>query len=134
MFEKLPSLRGFQPKFFSGGAARFHLPLLYDLTAEAKPKRVVVVGFGEGEIFFTFCQAVVEQQIDGECVAVRRDRPDESEADDAPWQEARSSGEEFYGTRARFFPERAAALTEIEDGSVDVLLFDDSDCGKEVAR
>ena len=75
MFEKLPSLRGFQPKFYSGGPARFHLPLLYDLVAETKPKRVIALGFGDGQAFFTFCQAASEQKIDCECIAVRRDRP-----------------------------------------------------------
>ena len=31
MFEKLPSLLGFQPKFFTGGPSRFHLALLHDI-------------------------------------------------------------------------------------------------------
>ena len=56
MFEQLPSLRGFQPKFYSGGVTRFHLPLFYDLIAGAKPKRVLVVGFGDGQAFFTFAR------------------------------------------------------------------------------
>ena len=56
MFDKLPSLRGFQPKFYSGGPTRFHLPLLYDLVAEAKPKRVVAVGFGDGQAFSLFAR------------------------------------------------------------------------------
>ena len=134
MFEKLPSLRGFQPKFYSGGPARFHLPLFYDLVAAIKPKRVVVAGFGDGQAFFTFCQAAVEQRIDCECVAVRRDRPGESEADDAAWRDGKSYGEEFYGGRARFFSDHATALAEIASGSVDVLLIDDSDSGKAIAQ
>jgi GT2 family glycosyltransferase len=134
MFEQLPSLREFQPKFYSGAATRFHLPLFYDLVAGAKPRRVVAVGFGDGQAFFTFCQAAIEQRIDCECVAVRRDRPNEAETDDAAWREGRSYGEEFYGTRTRFFADRAAALAEIEDGSVDLLLLDDSDSGKEIAK
>jgi len=48
MFEKLPSLRGFQPKFYSGGATRFHLPLLYDLVAGAKPKGRFAAELGLG--------------------------------------------------------------------------------------
>lgn len=132
MFEQLPSLRGFQPKFYSGGAPRFHLPLFYDLVAEAKPKRVVVVGFGDGQAFFTFCQAAKEQNVDCQCVAVRRDRPGEREEDDIAWQEGRGYGEEFYGESARFFSNAGAALAEVAEGGVDLLLLDDSDSGKEI--
>src|ERR1700704_4296157 len=103
MFDKLPSLREFQPKFYSGGPARFHLPLLYDLVAETKPKRVVAVGFGDGQVFLTFCQAAHEQKLDCTCLAVRRDRTGESDEDDIAWREGRDYGEEFYGERARFF-------------------------------
>jgi GT2 family glycosyltransferase/glycosyltransferase involved in cell wall biosynthesis len=132
MFDKLPSLRGFQPKFYSGGSTRFHLPLLYDLVAETKPKRVVSVGFGDGQAFFTFCQTAHEQKLDCICFAVRRDRPGESEEDDIAWREGRAYGEEFYGERARFVSSPSAALAGLADSSVDVLLLDDSDSGKEI--
>jgi GT2 family glycosyltransferase/glycosyltransferase involved in cell wall biosynthesis len=132
MFDKLPSLREFQPKFYSGGPARFHLPLLYDLVAETKPKRVVALGFGDGQAFFTFCQAASEQKLDCTCLAVRRDRPGESEDDDIAWRDGRDYGEEFYGERARFFSSPGAALAETPDGSVEILLLDDSDSGKEI--
>ncbi|HEX8077497.1 MAG TPA: glycosyltransferase, partial [Chthoniobacterales bacterium] len=129
---KLPSLRGFQPRFYSAGPARFHLPLLYDLVAELKPKRIVVVGFGDGDAFLTLCQAVDEQKLDCECVAVRHERAGESEEEDAVWREGRDYGEEFYGERARFFADRASALAAIADGTVDLLLHDDSDSGTEI--
>lgn len=132
MFDKLPSLREFQPKFYSGGPTRFHLPLLYDLVAEAKPKRVVAVGFSDGQAFSTFCQAAHEQKLDCTCFAVRRDRPGESEEDDVAWREGRDYGEEFYGERARFFSSPSAALAEMADNSVDILLLDDSDSGKAI--
>lgn len=132
MFDKLPSLRRFQPKLYSGGPARFHLPFLYDLVAETKPKRVVVVGFADGQFFFTFCQAANELKVDCECVAVWRDRAGESEADDVAWGEGRDYGEEFYGEPARFFSSPSAALAEVADNSVDVLLLDDSDSGKAI--
>jgi glycosyltransferase involved in cell wall biosynthesis/GT2 family glycosyltransferase len=132
MFDKLPSLRGFQPKFYSGGPARFHLPLLYDLVADAKPKRVVTLGFVDGQAFFTFCQAANEEKVDCECVAVRRNRAGESEEDDVAWREGRDYGEEFYGDHARFFSSPNAALAAVADNSVDVLLLDDSESGKEI--
>src|SRR2546421_7072904 len=110
MFEQLPSLREFQPKFYSGGATRFHLPLLYDLVAEAKPKRVVAVGFGDGQAFFTLCQAATDQNVECQCLAVRRDRPGESYQDDIAWLKGRDYGEEFFGERVRFFAVPGLAL------------------------
>src|ERR1700674_2252683 len=73
MFEKLPSLLGFQPKFYTGGPMRFHLALLYDLVASKKPKSIVTVGFGDGQAFFTFCQATREQNVECKCFAVHRE-------------------------------------------------------------
>lgn len=132
MFEKLPSLRGFQPKFYSGGPMRFHLPLLYDLVAEVRPKVIVTLGWADGQAFFTFCQAANEQGVDGQCVAVRRERAGESADDDAAWQKGRDYGEEFYGERLRFITSGDAALAELAEGSVDLLLLDDCDSGTEV--
>src|SRR5256714_11280766 len=132
MFDKLPSLRGFQPKFYSGGFSRFHLPLLYDLVATTNPKRIVVVGFGDGQAFFAFCQAATEQKFNCECVAVRRDRSGEPAEEDAEWRDGRAAGEEFYGERARFIASAEEALTAVADGSVDVLWIDDSDSGREI--
>src|SRR6267154_927109 len=134
MFEKLPSLRGFQPKFYSGGATRFHLPLACDLVAQTKPKRVAIVGFGEGDVFFTFSQAAMEQKIDCECIAVRRDRAGESEEDDAGWREGRLEGEEFYGERVHFFASEEESLAATTDRSIDILWIDDSDSGSEIRR
>src|SRR4051812_26452537 len=133
MFEELPSLRGFQPDFYSGGPVRLYLPLLYDLVAATKPKVTVVIGLGEGEAFFTFCQAANEPGNSGHCVAVRRQRSEEPENEDATWRQAIAHGEEVYGERVRFFSSGEAALSEIGEGSVDLLLIDDSDSGREIA-
>ena len=134
MFEKLPSLREFQPKFYSGGPMRFHLPLFYDFVSQAKPKRVVFLGFGDGDAFFTACQAASEQNVDCECVAIRRNRAAESADDDSTWRNGRADGEEFYGQRARFFATSEEALAATADGSVDVLVIDDSDSGTEISQ
>ena len=134
MFEKLPSLRDFHPKFYSGGPTRFHLPLLYDLVSQAKPKQVVFLGFGDGDAFFTACQAALEQNIDCQCAAVRRNRAAESADNDPTWHDGRAEGEEFYGERTRFFETSAEALAAIADGGVDVLMLDDSDSGTEIRK
>ncbi|MEY2490179.1 MAG: hypothetical protein QOC70_2121, partial [Verrucomicrobiota bacterium] len=133
MFEKLPSLLRFQPKFYTGGPARFHLPLLYDLVAGKTPKSIVVLGFGDGQAYFTFCQASREQNVDSQCTLIRRDRPGENAADDLAWGKAKDYGQEFYGARARFVDGSAAeALHECADNSVDLLLLDDCDSASEI--
>src|SRR5438067_805265 len=73
MVDQLPSLLRFQPKFYSGGPGRFYLPLLYDLVASQKPKSIVASGFGDGEAFFTLCQAAREQNLECRCAALRRE-------------------------------------------------------------
>jgi GT2 family glycosyltransferase/glycosyltransferase involved in cell wall biosynthesis len=132
MFDELPSLRGFTPKSYFGGPLRFYLPLLYDLVASAKPKVSVVIGLGEGDAFFTLCQATEESGEEGVCVAVRRERAGESEAEDESWREGVANGQEIYGERARFFSSSDEALSTLADGSVDLLFLDDSDSGQEI--
>lgn len=133
MFEKLPSLLGFQPKLYTGGPLRSHLPLLYDLVAIRKPKSIVTLGLGDGEGFFTFCQASREQNVEAQCTLVRRDRANENAADDLAWQKAKDYGQEFYGARARFVEGSATgALKDCADNSVDLLLLDDCDSGSEL--
>jgi GT2 family glycosyltransferase len=133
MFEKLPSLLGFQPKFSTGGLARFHLPLLYDLVARKTPKSIVVLGFGDGQAYFTFCQASREQNVGSQCTVIRRDHPGENAADDLAWRNARHYGQEFYGPLTHFVEGSAAeALRDCADSSVDLLLLDDCDSASEI--
>jgi glycosyltransferase involved in cell wall biosynthesis/cellulose synthase/poly-beta-1,6-N-acetylglucosamine synthase-like glycosyltransferase len=131
MFEKLPSLLGFKPKFYTGGPTRFHLPLLYDLVASKKPRSIVTLGFGDGQAFFAFCQATREQNIEGRCVAVRRERAGEKENDDVAWLKGKDYGQEFYADLIGLHnsPE---AVKGFADESVDLLLIDDSDSGVEI--
>jgi GT2 family glycosyltransferase len=133
MFEKLPSLLGFQPKFYPGGPARFHLPLLYDLVARKAPRSIVVLGYGDGQACFTFCQASREQNVDSQCTVIRRDRAGEDAADDLGWRNGKDHGQEFYGARVRFMGGSAAeALNACADNSVDLLLLDDCDSAREI--
>jgi len=130
MLEKLPSLLDFQPKFYSGGPSRFHLALLHDLVVGQKPKSIVVVGFGDGQACFTFCQAALEHDLDCGCTAIRRKYHENEESSDAAWVKGRDYGQEFYGDLVRFFNGSSAeAAKELADGSVDLLLLDDCDEG-----
>src|SRR5213082_81066 len=131
MFKNLPSLLNFQPKFFVGGPARFYLALFYDLVALARPKSIVTLGFGDGEAFFTLCQAVRENRLDCRCVAIFRG--DESDWNHDP---AGRAGEEycdeFYGDFARLRREDSRA--EFAEESVDLLLINDLDAGAAIGR
>jgi glycosyltransferase involved in cell wall biosynthesis/GT2 family glycosyltransferase len=131
MFEKLPSLLGFRLKFYTGGPTRFHLPLLYDLVASKRPKLIATLGFGDGQAFFTFCQAAREQNVDCQCAAVRREHAGEKENDDVAWLKGKDYGEEFYGDFARFHS-GSDAVKEFADQSVALLLLDDCDSGAQI--
>lgn len=131
MSEKLPSLLGFKPKFHTGGPTRFYLPLLYDLVASKRPKSIVTLGFGDGQAFFTLCQAAREQNTEGRCVAVHRERAGETENDDVAWLKGKEYGTEFYGDLIRLC-HGPDAVKEFKDQSVDLLLVHDSDSGAEV--
>ena len=131
MFAKLPCLLGFKPKFYTGGPTRFHLPLLYDLVSSKKPKSIVTLGFGDGQAFFTFCQAAREQTIECQCVAVHPEHAGEKENDDVAWLQGKDYGEEFYGDFTRFHG-GSDAVKEFADHSVDLLLLDDCDSGAQI--
>jgi O-antigen biosynthesis protein len=126
MFKKLPSLLHFQPKYFVGGPACFHLALLYDLVALAQPKSIVTLGFGDGEAFFTLCQAVRENCLACRCAAIFRGDGDDLN-DDSAGREGKRYCEEFYGDFARLLLEGSGA--EFAEQSVDLLLVNDVDSG-----
>ena len=124
---ELPSL-DFQPKFFSRGPSRFHLPFLYDVIASHRPQRVVLLGFGGDELHFAICQAVREQELTTHCLTIRRSRAGENPEEDKAWREAVEESEEFFpelGTLLARDPIAEAA--EQADCSVDLLLIDDCD-------
>ncbi|CAN5564239.1 hypothetical protein BH18VER1_BH18VER1_13850 [soil metagenome] len=132
MFDKPASLRSFQPKFYTGGASRSYLALLYDAVALMKPARVAVAGSGDGQAFFTLCQAVRETGIKCECIATCVPRGD-SAAEDPAWQAQQDYGSEFYADFARFLkPEADSTAGATAVGTVDLLLIDDVDRGAEL--
>lgn len=114
----LPSLR-FQPQFYSGGVSRFHLPLLYDLATLRQPRRVVTLGYGDGQ-----AAAVLAQANTGACLTIRRPQPNERAEDDSAWQKARTLA---VLPAALVAGDPVALAAEEEDGSVDLLLLDDCD-------
>jgi glycosyltransferase involved in cell wall biosynthesis/GT2 family glycosyltransferase len=131
MFEKLPSLLGLNPRFYTGGPTRFHLPLLYDLVASKKPRSIVTLGFGDGQAFFALCQASREHDIECQYVALHREDAAEKEGDDVAWLQGKDYGDEFYRDIVRFRRGSDAAM-EFADQSLDLLLLDDCDSGAQI--
>ncbi|MEP6955331.1 MAG: class I SAM-dependent methyltransferase, partial [Chthoniobacterales bacterium] len=133
MLPALPSLT-FQPRFYTGREARFYLPLLYDLIALRKPRRIVTLGFGDAQVHFTICQAVREQRVEGQVLTVRRAVSGEKSEDDAEWQQAKADSDEFYQEIATLVSgaqtERAA---ESDLADVDFLFLDGSDSSEKIA-
>jgi GT2 family glycosyltransferase/glycosyltransferase involved in cell wall biosynthesis len=129
MFEKLPSLRGFQPKWFTGGATRFYLPLLYDVVFLGRPKLVVTVGFGDGQAHFAFCQAAKEADLKTRCVAIRSDVA-ENDADDEPWMRGEDCGKDTYAETSELISGSCVDVARsLSDSSIDVLFIDEINSG-----
>lgn len=65
-----PSLRGFSPQYMTFSTWTDHLPFAYDLIAAIRPRIFVELGTQGGQSYFTFCQAMKEQAVDGLAYAV----------------------------------------------------------------
>jgi methyltransferase family protein len=65
-----PSLLHFEPQRIVVSSWIDHLPFGYDLVSGLRPRLLVELGTHKGLSYFTFCQAIKENQIDGLCYAV----------------------------------------------------------------
>src|SRR5438874_6447429 len=125
----------FEPKFFTGGPTRCYLPLFFDIVVQEKPALIVALGLADAQAHLTFCQAVVEQDLSSQCVAVRRTRADEPANDDPAWQLAQEATARLFASASQLVEaDVARAGADFADGSVDVLLIDDIDCGETVRQ
>ncbi|HEY3661921.1 MAG TPA: class I SAM-dependent methyltransferase, partial [Chthoniobacterales bacterium] len=129
----LPSLFAFQPRYYRGGAIRHHLALLYDLVATRRPPQIVVVGFEDGEAFFTLCQAVRELQVNAKCMAIWRGAKGETRDADEAWEEGKRYAAENYGDFAQLVSDDSeTAAKKFAEQKVDLLLVDQCERGAEV--
>ena len=103
------------------------------MVGDTKPKRAVVVGFADGQAFFTFCQAANEQGIDCECDVVRRGESEPANADVA-WTNGRSYGEEFTANRPGFSRTAPRLSTKSPMAPSTFFWLDDSDSGSELRQ
>lgn len=65
-----PSIRTFEPLHMVFSTWVDHLPFGYDLVSALCPQLLVELGTHKGLSYFTFCQAIKENAIDGLCYAV----------------------------------------------------------------
>ncbi|MEP2757515.1 class I SAM-dependent methyltransferase [Parvibaculum sp.] len=65
-----PSIRHFEPLHRVFSTWIDHLPFGYDLVTALRPKLLVELGTHKGLSYFTFCQAMKENDVDGLCYAV----------------------------------------------------------------
>ncbi|WP_116367394.1 class I SAM-dependent methyltransferase [Parahaliea mediterranea] len=122
-----PSLQRFEPKRMVFSTWVDHLPFAYDLVEAIRPKTVVELGVYNGLSFFTFCQAMVENDIDGVAYAVDCWEGDEhtDAYDDSIFKDVQSHAREHYRgisyLMKMYFHE---ALQHFEDDSIDLLHID----------
>ncbi|CDF81533.1 class I SAM-dependent methyltransferase [Pseudomonas sp. QL9] len=65
-----PSIRHFDPLRMVFSTWVDHIPFGYDIVAAVRPKMLVELGTHNGMSYFTFCQSMKENDIDGVCYAV----------------------------------------------------------------
>jgi len=122
-----PSLQGFEPKRMVFSTWVDHLPFAYDLVAALKPKLLVELGVYNGLSFFTFCQSMVEHDIEGVAYGVDCWEGDEhtDAYDDSIYDDVNEHARENYRGMTyllrMFFNE---ALQHFKDDSIDLLHID----------
>src|SRR5690242_12250070 len=124
--------QNFEPKFFTGGPTRFYLPLFYDIVAQEKPALIVILGLGDAQAHLAFCQTAAQQNVSSRCIAIRRSVVDENVAEDSGWERAQKATAEFFPAISQLVD--GVSITEISDGSVNVLLIDDIDSAETIQR
>ncbi len=127
--------QNFEPRFFTGGPTRFHLPFLFDVVLHERPTLIVTLGLGDAQAHLAFCQAVAEQNLSSSCVAVRRSQAHEAATDDPAWKLAQEASAKHFATLSQLLDADAVKVAaDFADGSVDILLIDDVDSGQTVQQ
>ena len=122
-----PSLQRFEPKRMVFSTWVDHLPFAYDLVAAIRPKLVVELGVYNGLSFFTFCQSMVEHDIDGVAYAIDCWEGDEhtDSYDDSIYNDVNDHARDNYRgityLLRMFFNE---ALQHFQDDSIGLLHID----------
>jgi len=122
-----PKSVNYAPRMLAMSTWVDHMPFGYDLVAELRPNRVVELGTHNGISFFTFCQSIIENDIEALCYAVDTWEGDEHSGSygEEVFETVRAHAREHYRgisylLRTRF----DEALTHFDDESIDLLHID----------
>ncbi len=122
-----PSLQRFEPKRMVFSTWVDHLSFAYDLIETLRPEIIVELGVYNGLSFFTFCQSMIEHDIEGVAYGVDCWEGDEhtDAYDDSIFQDVNEHARDHYRGMTyllrMFFNE---ALQHFNDDSVDLLHID----------
>ena len=122
-----PSIRHFNPLHMVFSTWVDHLPFGYDLVAALRPKMLVELGTHKGLSYFTFCQAMKENEIDGLCYAIDTFEGDEhtDKYDESVFNSVNNHNRQHYhgfSYLMRMFFEDA--LRHFSEDSIDLLHID----------
>lgn len=122
-----PSLQRFEARRMVFSTWVDHLAFAYDIVEAIRPKLVVELGVYNGLSFFTFCQSMQENDIDGVAYAVDCWEGDEhtDAYDDSIYKGVQEHAREYYRGSSyllkMYFQE---ALQHFDDDSIDLLHID----------
>ena len=122
-----PSLTRFDPKKIVFSTWVDHLAFGYDAVIATKPRLLVELGSHNGFSYFTFCQAVVENELNTVCYAIDSWEGEEHAGifDDSVFKEFMSHNREYY--RGFSYPQKMLfeqAVGNFADDSIDLLHID----------
>lgn len=121
------SLRRFTPTFSTFSTWTDHMPFGYDIVAAVRPNTTVELGTQGGLSFFTFCQSIKENDIDGVAYAVDTWEGEEhtGKYDESVYESVRKHAHEQYAGFAylmrMLFND---ALNHFDNESIDLLHID----------
>lgn len=122
-----PSLKRFMPKRMVFSTWVDHMPFGYDIIEAIRPKLLVELGSYNGLSYFTFCQSMLENEVDGLCYAIDTWKGDKhtEEYDETIFQGVSQHNRENYWGFSyllrMFFSE---ALNHFEAETIDLLHID----------
>lgn len=122
-----PSIQRFEPKRVVFSTWIDHICFAYDLVAAIRPKLIVELGVYNGLSYFTFCQSMVENDIDGVAYGIDCWEGDEhtDAYDDSIYEDCAEHARDFYRGMTyllrMFFND---ALQHFNDDSLDLLHID----------
>lgn len=113
-----------RPRFSRNPAAMRHVPLLFWLVSALRPVHSLVLGVGEGDLFFALCQALDRLDQSTTCTGINN--PASIDSDPQTAQDLREHLRQLYPDLAdlRTADDAGAILKGQRKGSVDLLLLD----------